>query len=84
VAWYLDNHTMDSHDDISALIASARSPQSQRMIARSAGAVWPGGPADRTQPAALEWVRRWSPRHPVSADDIPACGCARGRCQVCN
>jgi hypothetical protein len=76
--------SMDRPDDIEMHIRAARSVQSARMIARVYGAVWPGGPADRSQPAALEWVRRWRPRHPVGHGSIPACGCPSGRCLVCN
>ena len=75
---------MDSHDDITGLIRSARSVQSARMIARGAGAAWPGGGADRTHPVALQWVRLWNPRHPVSASDLPTCACVTGHCTVCN
>jgi hypothetical protein len=43
---------------------------------------WPGGTADRTEPAALGWLRRW---RPATADLVlPACSCAGGRCAVCN
>lgn len=38
--------------------------------------------ADRTVPAALEWVRRWGYR-PATAV-VPACACASGRCVTCN
>jgi hypothetical protein len=75
---------MDRFDDISRLIASVRSVDATRMLARATRSAWPGGAADVTRPAALEWVRRWRPRHPVSGDQIPACACATGRCLVCN
>jgi len=75
---------MDRFDDIPGLILAARSVETRRMLVRAARAAWPGGPSDRTEPAALEWVRRWRPRHPVSGADIPACACATGRCLVCN
>lgn len=29
---------------------------------------WPGGAADRSDPVALEWVRRWSPQQGCAAD----------------
>jgi hypothetical protein len=46
------------------------------------GRCWPGGAADRTEPAAHGWVRRWarSSAHAVVLD----CACAHGRCAVCN
>jgi hypothetical protein len=43
---------------------------------------WPGGGEDRTQPAALAWVRRWRPERLGAT--LPACACAAGRCAVCN
>ena len=38
--------------------------------------------SDRHDPAALEWLRRWTPKpaHLIT----PACTCAAGRCGVCN
>jgi hypothetical protein len=39
-------------------------------------------PADRTDPVALEWVRRWGPSRLL---ETPLeCSCAEGRCLVCN
>jgi hypothetical protein len=39
-------------------------------------------PADRTDPIALEWVRRWGPSRLL---ETPLeCSCAEGRCAVCN
>jgi len=39
-------------------------------------------PADRTDPVALEWVRRWGPSRLL---ETPLeCSCAEGRCAVCN
>jgi len=37
---------------------------------------------DRHDPAALEWLRRWTPNpaHLIT----PACACAAGRCGICN
>jgi hypothetical protein len=45
-------------------------------------AYWPGGLADRTEPAALPWVRRWRPGR--ACVSVPACACAAGRCPICN
>jgi hypothetical protein len=72
---------MHHSDDIGDLIRAARSGRTDHMIAPS---IWPGGGADQTRPAAREWLRRWNPRHPVSGADIPGCGCASGRCAICN
>ena len=39
-------------------------------------------PADRTDPVALEWVRRWGPSRLL---ETPLeCSCAEGHCAVCN
>jgi hypothetical protein len=43
---------------------------------------WPGGSADRTEPAALGWLRRWGPAR--MAEGALSCSCATGRCAVCN
>jgi hypothetical protein len=52
-----------------------------RLVAELLRRCWPGGPSDRTEPEALEWVRRSGPR--VGA--VPqACSCAEGRCELCN
>ena len=72
---------MDHPDASGAHIEAARSGAAHHLIAR---AEWPAGGTDLTRPAAREWLRRWSPRHPVSGGDFPVCGCAAGRCTVCN
>lgn len=62
----------------------ARSPQQADLIVRGLlRGWWPGGLADRTSPAAAEWVRRW---HLTSEDHEyrPDCSCVAGRCRVCN
>jgi hypothetical protein len=38
--------------------------------------------ADRTLPAARDWVRRWGPSR--TAAIVPDCSCAVGRCGLCN
>jgi hypothetical protein len=75
---------MDRHDHLATHIRAARSGQTARLMARAARAEWPGGVADRVQPGALDWVRRWRPRHPLGGGSVPRCGCATGRCLVCN
>jgi hypothetical protein len=45
-------------------------------------ACWPGGMQDRSERAALQWVRRWHPAR--AAMPVPACSCVTGRCAVCN
>jgi hypothetical protein len=36
--------------------------RSRRYLGELMDRSWPGGTADRMQPAALEWLRRWQPR----------------------
>jgi hypothetical protein len=38
--------------------------------------------SERTEPAALQWVRRWHPD--AIGAELPSCGCAAGRCTLCN
>lgn len=63
-------------------VAARQEAETRRLVARLARACWPTGVDDRTQPAALNWVRRWRPARIGAA--IPACSCTRGRCAVCN
>lgn len=44
--------------------------------------LWPGGGSDRSEPGALDWLRRWRPGGPAPL--LVACGCANGRCLLCN
>jgi hypothetical protein len=64
-------------------IAERGGHDADRFAAALARRCWPGGPADRTDPAAIEWVRRWG----AGAGRVPepaVCGCAAGLCRVCN
>jgi hypothetical protein len=68
-----------------ALIDSVRSRSDVQTAALGASLqrrCWPGGTADRSEPAALPWVRRWGPAQITPAS--PECSCAVGRCSVCN
>jgi hypothetical protein len=56
--------------------------ESERLIATMLRRCWPGGAGDRSEPTALEWVRRWGPRRVGALP--PACSCKAGRCRVCN
>jgi hypothetical protein len=56
--------------------------QADQLAAALGQRCWPGGPSDRTEPSAREWVRRWGPRR-VGPVALP-CSCARGRCRLCN
>ena len=54
----------------------------ERLAEILAGRCWPAGGADRTDPAARGWVRRWG-RTSVHAV-VLECTCAHGSCAVCN
>lgn len=49
-----------------------------RLLGRS----WPGGVDDRSEPGALGWMRNWRPAGPAPLPEL--CGCAAGRCLLCN
>lgn len=53
----------------------------ERLITMLCGRSWPGG-SDRTERAALEWVKRWGPSR-ITAQ-LAECSCLQGRCSVCN
>jgi hypothetical protein len=55
---------------------------SRRLASLMLSACWPGGPEDRTERVALDWLRQWHPE-PLQAQ-LPACSCATGRCVLCN
>jgi hypothetical protein len=70
---------------LAAIVESVRTRSQIQTAALSASLerrCWPGGTADTTEPAALPWVRRWGPTRMTPS--LPACGCADGRCNVCN
>lgn len=64
---------------IHAIVADADFARGTETLATTC---WPGGTADRTEPIALEWVRRWRPARAAVA--LPECTCASGRCAICN
>jgi hypothetical protein len=64
------------------LISARAEPDTERLVSAILRDCWPGGAGDRTEPSALEWVRRWDPRHVGLLP--PACSCKVGRCRVCN
>ncbi|MDX6225036.1 MAG: hypothetical protein QOE64_1412 [Frankiales bacterium] len=63
-------------------IATRTPSASERLATALLHRAWPGGSADRSEPAGLEWVRRWGPAGIVSG--ALACTCAQGRCALCN
>jgi hypothetical protein len=72
-------------DEIREHIELAVAPggwESARMTARIVRACWPGGAQDRTERAALAWLRLWRPER--AGPTLPACSCSTGRCLLCN
>ena len=63
-------------------IAARDVRETQRLTGMLERSAWPGGHADRTEPGALEWVRRWGPGRLTG--EMLDCSCAAGRCLVCN
>jgi hypothetical protein len=55
--------------------------ETDRLISKLERSCWPGG-SDRSEPGALEWVKRWGPSR-LTAEPA-ACSCLQGRCAVCN
>jgi hypothetical protein len=64
-----------------ASIAARSDAETAQLTAMMHRRCWPGG-ADRTQRAALGWVRRWRPSR--GGAGLALCSCAHGRCAVCN
>jgi hypothetical protein len=76
-----DRHRFRAEAHIAAM-ARRSAADHERLAEILAGQCWPGGEADRNEPAARGWVRRWgrASAHRV----ILECTCAHGRCAVCN
>jgi hypothetical protein len=63
-------------------ISARAEPDTERLVSAMLGRCWPGDSGDRSEPGALEWLRRWGPR---GVEPTPlVCSCAAGRCRVCN
>lgn len=62
----------------------AREPAELRgaLAVQVLGRAWPAGHHDRSEPVAVDWLRRWHPRGPAPLP--PACTCAAGGCALCN
>jgi hypothetical protein len=74
-------HDGPIHERITAL--DARTPaETGLLMARVLRASWPGGGEDRSEPGALDWIRRWHPER--IGVTLPGCSCALGHCLVCN
>ena len=63
-------------------ISTRTDADGERLSASLLGRSWPGGVFDRSEHAALNWLRRWRPGRP--AMQPIACECVTGRCLVCN
>ena len=73
-------------DAVGAIVGAIdeRTPaQTSFIMAALVRGAWPGGIADRIEPAALEWVRRWGPDG-AAPGYLRECACAHGNCGVCN
>lgn len=73
---------MDSIRHHISAIATRSVPDNLRLTHQLHVGCWPGGGADHVEPAALEWLRRWAPK--TDAEPALVCGCAAGRCGICN
>jgi hypothetical protein len=80
---YMDRDHLQNHIESAA---RRHTPEAWRMAARMLRMCWPGGPNDRTEPAARGWLSRWRPVAAAAAAPVPlpACECASGHCRVCN
>jgi hypothetical protein len=56
--------------------------QARQLTSQIVASCWPGGPADRVDRAALDWVALWHPD--LTGAALPACSCTAGHCGVCN
>jgi hypothetical protein len=56
--------------------------ETRRLTNRIVSSCWPGGAEDRTEPAALAWIRRWRPTSGGMV--LPTCSCATGHCAHLN
>ena len=63
-------------------VAARTEGETDGLVSATVRECWPGGSADRSEPWALEWVRRWGPSRSVAR--VLKCSCAQGRCALCN
>jgi hypothetical protein len=71
-------------DDLALHIRSAARPDHESVMFADEllRHCWPGGQADYSEPVARGWLRMWGPVKVVAS--VPDCGCAGGRCRICN
>jgi hypothetical protein len=72
----------DLHHHIKSAAPFGPTTDQRRLTSLLVGACWPGGPEDRLQPVALEWLRHWPPEQLTV--ELPECSCATGRCVICS
>jgi len=72
----------DLHHHIKSVSPFGSNTDQHRLTSVLAGVCWPGGPEDRIEPVALEWLRHWQPEQLTL--ELSECTCATGRCVICN
>jgi hypothetical protein len=78
-----DGHPLRARVEAHIAAMKRRSDEDHdRLVGILEAGCWPGGPEDRTVPAAHGWVRRWASACPHTV--TVTCTCAQGRCAVCN
>jgi hypothetical protein len=75
----MDREELQHHIDAAAPLGC---PEARRLTSLMSGACWPGGPADRTERVARDWLRRWDPDQ--LSLELPECSCHTGHCVLCN
>ncbi|HEU4977851.1 MAG TPA: hypothetical protein VFT42_03050 [Solirubrobacteraceae bacterium] len=78
----MDERPRDPLHRLIAAIARRSDAEAHALASTLAQRCWPVTTADRDEPLARDWLRRWSPRSAPLPP--PACSCAHGRCAVCN
>ena len=72
----------DLHHHIKSVSPLGSTTDQRELTSLLVDACWPGGPEDRVEPVALEWLRHWQPEQ--LALELPKCSCANGRCVLCS
>jgi hypothetical protein len=63
-------------------VSTRADSDTERLVSGMLRNCWPNGSFDRTEPGALEWLRRWGPQGIVQV--LPVCSCPSGICHLCN
>jgi hypothetical protein len=71
-------------EDLESHVRAAARPELESVLLadRLLRHCWPGGQADHSEPVARGWLRMWGPVKVIAT--VPTCGCASGRCTICN